>query len=105
MPRNPSALILALALAGCAGRVATKPTVPHVVYVPVVKTVPVPAELTKPCPPKRVQERTVEQVVNAYNANVPVQDDCDKRMREIRELPTSEAASPKAKPATGGAGG
>ncbi|WP_016850907.1 Rz1-like lysis system protein LysC [Xanthomonas citri] len=94
-----------LALAGCTGKVATKPNVPNVVYVPVVKTVPVPAELTKPCPPKRVQERTVEQVVNAYNANVPVQDDCDKRMREIRELPTSEAAPAQVKTPNGGAGG
>ncbi|WP_115560029.1 Rz1-like lysis system protein LysC [Xanthomonas arboricola] len=104
MPRNPSALILVLALAGCTSKVATKPNVPHVVYVPVVKTVPVPAELTKPCPPKRVQERTVEQVVNAYNANVPVQDDCDRRMREIRELPTSDAGA-KAISLSNGEGG
>lgn len=85
MPRHPAALIgLVLALAGC--QEARKPEVPKVVYVQVEKPVALPESLTKPCPPVRAKERTVEAVVAAYNTNIPVQTDCDQRMTEIRKL-------------------
>lgn len=84
MRRHPAALTVALLLAGCVH--AVKPVVPKEVKVPVVQYVPLPAELTKPCPAQRAKERTVEAVVSAYNANIPVQTDCDTRMARIRQL-------------------
>jgi hypothetical protein len=79
----PAALTLVLALAGCH---TARTTTPEVVYVTTEKLVPVPAALTRPCPAQRVQTRTVEAVVAAYNANVVAQDDCDARMKQIRGL-------------------
>lgn len=98
MSRYPAAVILAavLPLAGWGGCSSTvKPVVPKVVYVEVIKTVGVPKELTKPCPVTRAKSRVTEQVVSAYNANIPVLEDCDQRMREIRELPTDPPAAKK----------
>ncbi|WP_229301124.1 Rz1-like lysis system protein LysC [Stenotrophomonas maltophilia] len=65
---------------------AEKPDLPKVVYVPVERTVAVPAALTSRCPAKRASSRTVEAVVAAYNANLLTLEDCDSRMSEIRQL-------------------
>lgn len=87
MRRHSAVLILAsvLPLAGCPN---DRPPPPEVVYVEIEKIVPVPEELTKPCPAKRVKKRSVEALVDAYNTNTPIHEDCDKRMKRIRELPT-----------------
>lgn len=85
MRRHSAVLILAAVLAGCAN---DRPTPPKVVYVEIEKIVPVPKELTEPCPVQKVKKRSVEALVNAYNANTPIHEDCDKRMKRIRELPT-----------------
>lgn len=84
MRRHHAALTAALLLAGCGH--AVKPVVPKEVKVPVVQYVPIPEALTKPCPPVHADGRTVEAVVSAYNANIPVQSDCDARMEQIRQL-------------------
>ena len=79
-----------LVLAGCQ-TCPDRPQVPEVVKVPVRTTVPVPAELTAPCPVARAESRTVEAVVSAYNANVETLEACNRKLQEIRTLPTSEA--------------
>lgn len=84
-------IVILLALVGCK-TCPEKP--PVIVKVPVRTTVPVPAELTAPCPVARAQNRTVEAVVDAYNANVEHLDACNRRLQEIRALPTSEAGKP-----------
>lgn len=83
-------LIAVLVLAGCK-TCPDRPQVPEVVKVPVRTTVPVPAALTAPCPVARAESRTVEAVVSAYNANVETLEACNRRLQEIRALPTSEA--------------
>lgn len=72
-----------LLLAGC-GHNPPKP--PKIVYVTVEKIVPVPEELTRPCPAVRPVGRTVKAVVEAYNDNVTIMADCDNRMTKIRSL-------------------
>lgn len=72
-------------LAGCAHE-PEKPKLPEVVHVTVEKLVPVDGRLTKPCPAKRAESRTIEAVVSAYNANLLTLEDCDTRMSEIRAL-------------------
>jgi hypothetical protein len=72
-------------LAGCAHE-PEKPKLPEVVHVTVEKLVPVDSRLTKPCPAKRAESRTIEAVVSAYNANLLALEDCDTRMSEIRAL-------------------
>lgn len=82
------ALILALPLCGF-GSCSTKadpPVLPKVITVTVDKQVPVDPRLTRPCPAKRADSRTVEAVVAAYNANIATLEDCDGRMSEIRAL-------------------
>ncbi len=84
--RFHSAALIALALlSGCAHE-PEKPKLPEVVHVTVEKLVPVDARLTKPCPAKRAESRTIEAVVSAYNANMLTLEDCDTRMSEIRAL-------------------
>jgi len=82
------ALILLLPLCGfgTCSKKPERPNLPDKVYVPVEKLVPVDSRLTKPCPAKRAESRTVEAVVAAYNANLIVLQDCDTRMGEIRAL-------------------
>ena len=80
-----------LVLAGCK-TCPDRPQVPEIVKVPVRTTVPVPAGLTAPCPVARAESRTVEAVVSAYNANVENLEACNRRLQEIRALPTSEAS-------------
>lgn len=83
-----AATAAALLLAGC----QTCPErVPDVVKVPVRVTVPVPAKLTEPCPVQRAESRTVESVVGAYNANIEHLEACNRKLGEIRALPTGEA--------------
>ena len=84
-------LIAVLVLAGC-NTCPDRPQVPAIVKVPIRTTVPVPAELTTPCPIARAESRTVEAVVSAYNTNIETLEACaNGRFREIRALPTSEA--------------
>lgn len=85
MSRHSFALIALALLAGCAHE-PEKPKLPEVVHVTVEKLVPVDERLTKPCPATRAASRTVEAVVQAYNANVTALEDCDGRMSEIRAL-------------------
>jgi hypothetical protein len=76
-------------LAGCASRPASEPqriVVPEIVTVPVREYVPVPAELTRACPETRAEQRTVEAVVHAYNANVLALRQCNRQLRLIRAL-------------------
>lgn len=89
------ALLLILILLATTGFTSCQPKPcppPVIVKVPVRTTVPVPAELTAPCPVAKAQSRTVEAVVSAYNANVENLEACNRRLQEIRALPTSEAA-------------
>ncbi|MFB3128961.1 Rz1-like lysis system protein LysC [Stenotrophomonas maltophilia] len=89
MRRHPVAVILAAALPLCgfgSCSKSEKPDLPKVVYVPVERTVPVPAALTARCPAKRATSRTVEAVVDAYNANLLTLEDCDSRMGAIQKL-------------------
>lgn len=89
MRRHTAALILVAALPLCGfgscGKVA-KPDLPKVVYVTVDKPVAPPAALTALCLIARAQDRTVEQVVSAYNANILSLQQCNKQLGEIREL-------------------
>ncbi|WP_141057090.1 hypothetical protein [Stenotrophomonas rhizophila] len=71
---------------GSCSKKPEKPTIPEVVHVTVEKLVPVDGRLTKPCPAKRAESRTIEAVVSAYNANIATLEDCDSRMSEIRAL-------------------
>lgn len=85
---HPLALILLLPLCGfgTCSKKPEQPKLPEVVRLTVEKLVPVDARLTKPCPTKRAESRTVEAVVEAYNANLETLQDCDSRMGEIRRL-------------------
>ena len=65
---------------------AEKPSFPKVVYVTVEKPIAPPAALIQQCPITRVQDRTVEQVVSAYNANILSLQQCNKQLGEIRQL-------------------
>jgi len=82
------ALILLLPLCGfgTCSKKPEQPKLPEVVHVTVEKLVPLDARLTKPCPGKRAESRTIEAVVDAYNANLVTLQDCDSRMSEIRQL-------------------
>jgi hypothetical protein len=90
MRRHSLAVILAAALPLCGfgscSKRASPPVLPKVVTVTVEKQVPVDPRLTRPCPAKRADSRTVEAVVAAYNANIAALEDCDGRMSEIRAL-------------------
>ncbi|MDH1192545.1 hypothetical protein [Stenotrophomonas sp. GD03958] len=85
---HPLALILLLPLCGfgTCSKKPEQPKLPEVVRLTVEKSVPVDARLTKPCPTKRAESRTVEAVVEAYNANLETLQDCNNRMGEIRAL-------------------
>ena len=65
---------------------ARKPDMPKVVYVTVVKLTAPPAALTQQCPITRAQDRTVEQVVSAYNANVASLEQCNGQLGAIEKL-------------------
>lgn len=89
MRRHSIAVILAAALPLCGFGSCSKtgkPDIPQVVYVTVDKPVAPPAELTQPCPITRAQERSVEKVVSAYNANILSLQQCNKQLGEIRQL-------------------
>ncbi|WP_242877289.1 Rz1-like lysis system protein LysC [Stenotrophomonas maltophilia] len=89
MRRHTAALMLVAALPLCgfgSCSKAAKPDIPQVVYVTVEKPVAPPAALTRQCPITRAQDRTVEQVVSAYNANILSLQQCNKQLGEIREL-------------------
>lgn len=90
--RMLSAAAAALLLAGCQSCPERPPVLTEIVKVPVRTTVPVPAELSAPCKVAKAENRTVEAVVSAYNANVENLEACNRRLQEIRALPTSEAA-------------
>lgn len=89
MRRHSIAVILAAALPLCgfgSCSKTSKPDIPQVVYVTVEKPVAPPAELTQSCPITRAQERSVEKVVLAYNANILSLQQCNKQLGEIREF-------------------
>jgi hypothetical protein len=80
-------LVAALPLCGFGScSKAQRPAIPKVVYVTVEKPVAPPATLTQQCPITRAQDRSVEQVVSAYNANILSLQQCNKQLGEIREL-------------------
>ena len=89
--RRPALIAAALLLAACQTQ-PERPQVPELIKVPVRVTVPVPPALTDPCPVARASSRTVEAVVQAYNANVETLEACNRKLQEIRTLPTSETA-------------
>lgn len=74
------AMTACLALTAC----ATQP--PKVVTVVVEKIVPVPVELTKPCPVYRAKRQTVGEAITGHNINAARLEECDARMKQIREL-------------------
>ena len=80
-----AAVILTLALAGCAtgGRV---PDPPDTVEVIVERIVPVDARLTTPCDLVAKRSNTVGEAVRLANARLASLQECNKRMAEIREL-------------------
>lgn len=80
-----SAALIVLALAGCASVPKAEP-MPVLVKVPVTQYVPVPEQLTQPCPITRAGTRTVEAVVSAYNANVVALEGCNAQLDGIRKL-------------------
>ncbi len=89
MRRHTAALMLAAAVPLCGFGSCSrgqKPDMPRVVYVTVEKPVAPSAALTEQCPISRAQDRTVEQVVSAYNANVLSLQQCNKQLGEIRQL-------------------
>lgn len=89
MRRHTAALMLAAVLPLCgfgSCSRAQKPEMPKVVYVKVEKPVAPPAALTQQCPITRAQDRTVEQVVSAYNANSLSLQQCNKQLGELRQL-------------------
>lgn len=89
MRRHSIAVILAAALPLCgfgSCSRAEKPELPKVVYVTVEKPIAPPAALIQPCPITRAQDRTVEQVVSAYNANILSLQQCNNQLGEIRGM-------------------
>ena len=89
MRRHSIAVILAAALPLCgfgSCSKASRPDIPQLVYVTVETAVAPPALLTQPCQIIRVRERSVEQVVSAYDANILSLQQCNKQVGEIREL-------------------
>ncbi|MFG0713200.1 hypothetical protein ACF8O9_10185 [Stenotrophomonas geniculata] len=89
MRRHTAALMLVAVLPLCgfgSCSKASKPELPNVVYVTVEKPIGPPVALTQACPITRAQDRTVEKVVSAYNANILSLQQCNKQLGEIREL-------------------
>lgn len=89
MRRHSVAVILAAALPLCGfGSCSSspKPVMPKAVYVTIEKSVAPPPELTELCRIARARDRTVEQVVSAYNANILSLQQCNKQLSEIRQL-------------------
>lgn len=79
------ALILVFALTGC----KTAPHVvkaPEIVKVQVREIVPVPDELTKLCAIYEVKESTYGEAVTAANKRKASLEECNARMKKIREL-------------------
>ena len=80
------ALIAVLALAGCKTAPEARPFVaPEIVRVPVKTYVALPEELTKPCPIPAIKGRTVGDVVEVANARKVALDQCNAKLRAIRE--------------------
>lgn len=89
MRRHTTALMLVAVLPLCgfgSCSKAAKPELPKVVYMTVEKPIAPPASLTQPCPITGAQDRTVEQVVSAYNANILSLQQCNKQLGEIRGM-------------------
>lgn len=78
-------LIAFLLMVGCATR-APLPKLPEIVRVPVVKIVPVPAELSAPCQAIAKRDNSIGEAVRLANGRQAALEECDARMTEIRKL-------------------
>lgn len=95
MPIRAAALILVAGLAGCASAPEPCPFVaPEVIEVPVTRYVPVPVELTEPCPVPAIKGRTVGDVVDAANARKLALDRCNAQLDAIRKAQPKQEAAP-----------
>lgn len=74
---------LALVIAGCKPDIV-KP--PKVVQTTVTRMVPVPDELTQPCPVAMPQANTVAEAVRVARARRDALVKCNNQLREIRSL-------------------
>lgn len=82
MRLKPLVVAILIALAGCA-QVQPKP-----VQVPVTQYVPVPAELTQPCPIAEPQNATVAEAVKVARERKTALAVCNEQLRQIRGLGT-----------------
>lgn len=94
MRRHSLAVILAAALPLCGfgscGQ-TQKPELPKVVHVAVERPIGVPKALTARCPVNRAEQRTIESVVSAYNANIISLEQCNSQLGAIEKLGTEAA--------------
>lgn len=82
-----AAALILLVLAGCQSAPEARPFVqPEIIRVPVKTYVPLPAELTKPCPVPAIKGRKVGDVVQASNARKVALDRCNAQLKAILEL-------------------
>lgn len=79
-------LILSLTLAGCT-LAPPKPQIPKTVTIVVTKYVPVPEQLTKPCPIAEPKSREVEEALQVAHARKLSLQDCNSQLDQIRTLP------------------
>ncbi|HIE5095989.1 hypothetical protein WG628_18745 [Stenotrophomonas maltophilia] len=78
------ALLCACGLGGCTR--LSRPAAPILVRVPVEKPMDLPAALTQDCPIARPADRSVQQVVAAYNANIVSLEHCNRQLQALRAL-------------------
>ena len=76
--------VVAMMLAGCHASCPT--TIPDVVRVAVPQYVPVPDELTAPCPIAMPEARTVAEAVRIARMRRAALEACNDRLSRIREL-------------------
>lgn len=84
--RHTAALIVLL-LAGCKETLPVMPTMPDIVEIEVIRYVPVPEELTKPCQKFTAREQTYDEAKRLALLRGEATEECDGRMTKIRNLP------------------
>lgn len=97
MPRHPAAVMLAVALAGCASTPDPEPrpfVAPDIIEVPVTRFVPLPEEWTRRCPVPAIKGRAVGDVVEAANARKLALDRCNAQLDAIRKAQPKQEAAP-----------